>query len=235
MISHLKPKVVHKQNRLDFSTRLRTVFCRPIRIFAFSLLILLFTGCTLKPHEVIPSTPGHNLAVVFDIDGTLTTRVLAIGDTRKGAVAAVQAYSDAGFRIIYISARTPLFQWQIPGWLERNGFPEGPVHVTESREQRNDHASFKHGVLNEYRANGWVLVAAYGDSSTDFDAYANSGIDKDRVFALKREGAEACEPGAWAECFANWPEQMGLIDQLIQARFRIQAECLDGSEFCPNA
>lgn len=196
----------------------RAFISRPVRIFAFSLLILLCTGCTLKPHEVIPATPGHNLAVVFDIDGTLTTRVLAIRDTRKGAVAAVQAYAHAGYRIIYLSARHPLFQWHIPGWLERHGFPEGSVHVTESREHRNDHASFKHGVLNEYRANGWVLVAAYGDSSTDFDAYADAGIDKDRVFALRREGAEACEPGAWAECFANWPEQMGLIGELIQAR-----------------
>ena len=192
-------------------------------------------GCTLKPHEVVPAPPGHNLAVVFDIDGTLTTRVHAIRDTREGAATAVQAYAQAGYRVIYISARHPLFQWHIPGWLKRNGFPEGPVHVTESREQRNDHASFKHGVLNEYQANGWVLVAAYGDSSSDFDAYASAGIDKNRVFALRREGAEACEPGAWAECFANWPEQMGIIDELIQARSRIQAACMDGSEFRPHA
>lgn len=193
-----------------------------MRKLAISLLILLCAGCTLTPHEVEPPPADNNLAVVFDIDGTLTPRVYAIGDTREGAAAAVQAYADAGYRIIYLSARTPLFQWRIPGWLEKNGFPQGPIHVTETRAQRVDHAAFKQEVLDEYRANGWMLVAAYGDSSTDFHAYANAGIAADRVFALRREGADACEPGAWAECFANWREQMGIIEDLIHAPERIR-------------
>lgn len=189
-----------------------------MRSLAFLLLLAMCAGCTLAPHEVERASPGQHLAVVFDIDGTLTTRVHAIRDTREGAVAAVQAYADAGYRVIYLSARHPLFQWHIPGWLEQHGFPEGPIHVTESRQHRSDHASFKHGVLDEYRENGWDIVAAYGDSSTDFDAYTNAGIDEVRVFALRRDGAEACEPGPWIECFANWPEQMELIDDLVNGR-----------------
>lgn len=189
-----------------------------MRSFALLLLFTTCAGCMLTPHEVESARSDHNLAVVFDIDGTLTTRVHAIRDTRKGAVAAVQAYAAAGYRIIYLSARHPLFQWHIPVWLERHGFPEGPIHVTESQEHRSDHAVFKRGVLDEYRESGWVFMAAYGDSTTDFDAYANAGIDRGRVFALRREGAQDCEPGTWAICFANWPEQMEIINDLIHPR-----------------
>lgn len=186
-----------------------------MRCFAILLLLALCAGCSLTPDRVEPALPDHDRAVVFDIDGTLTRRVHAIRSVRSGAAAAVQAYAAAGYRIIYLSARHPLFQWYIPVWLERRGFPEGSIHVTESAEQRHDHASFKSGVLKEFRANGWVLIAAYGDSSSDFEAYANAGIDPGRVFALKREDAETCEPGVWVKCFANWPEQMGIIEDLI--------------------
>jgi len=187
------------------------------RLASLSLLVLC-AGCSLTPAAVEPAPPGHNLAVVFDIDGTLTTGRRAIGDTRPGAAAAVQAYAEAGYRVIYLSARHPLMQWQIPRWLKRNGFPPGPVHVTESREQRRDHAAFKQGVLEEYRDSGWGLAAAYGDSGTDFQAYANAGIDRNHVFALKRKNAESCDPGIWAECFATWPEQMEIIREVTRQR-----------------
>ena len=195
----------------------RHLLARLMRNLACLPLYLLCVGCALTPHGVAPAPPDNNLAVVFDIDGTLTTRVHAIRSTRTGAVSAVQAYADAGYEVIYLSARHPLFQWHIPIWLERHGFPEGAIHVTESTTHRKDHAAFKHGVLEEYRDNGWKLVAAYGDSTTDFEAYANAGIDRNNVFALKREGAQACEPGIWVKCLATWPEQLEHISNELRA------------------
>jgi len=185
-----------------------------MRKFALLCLLALCAACSLTPDRVEPAPPDHNAAVVFDIDGTLTTRVHAVRSVRSGAVAAVQTYAAAGFRIVYLSARHPLFQWYIPVWLEHHGFPVGAIQVTASAEQRRDHASFKAAVLEEYRASGWDLIAAYGDSSSDFAAYAEAGIDRERVFALQREDADACEPGIWAECFAGWPEQMEIIEEL---------------------
>jgi len=157
----------------------------------------------------------QNRAVVFDIDGTLTSGVHAIRTARYGAAEAVQAFADAGCWIIYLSARTPLFQWHIIGWLELNGFPNGSIHVTETRADREDHKAFKQRVLEAYAANGWTFVAAYGDSSTDFEAYADVGIPADRVFALRREDESECQPGPSAGCYATWPEQMDIITRLI--------------------
>lgn len=182
------------------------------------LLTIVCTSCALTSGQIQQATSVQNQAVVFDIDGTLTSRVHAIRTARDGAAEAVQAYADAGCRIIYLSARSPLFQWQIIGWIEIHGFPDGSIHVTESRADREDHKAFKRRVLEAYQANGWTFVAAYGDSSTDFDAYADAGIPTDRVFALKREDEEECQPGPSAGCYATWPEQMDVIKGLARCR-----------------
>ena len=175
-------------------------------------------GCAVTADEVQPAPPGQPEAVVFDIDGTLTPKVSSIYTAREGAAAAVRAFADAGVKIIYLSARTPLLQGGIRDWLSENGFPAGSLHVTENHEDRKDHAAFKARVLQAYEASGWHFVAAYGDSSTDFEAYASAGISPQHVFALQRENKDSCQPGVWAACYATWGEQMGVISDLVRAR-----------------
>lgn len=48
--------------------------------------------------------------VVFDIDGTLTPKVSAIHTARDGAATAVKTFADAGYQVIYVSARIQLFR-----------------------------------------------------------------------------------------------------------------------------
>ena len=175
-------------------------------IFVLAALLLLIGGCALQSHAVRPADDNQSEAVVFDIDGTLTPRPFAIFKVRPEAARAVQSYADQGLAIIYLSARVKLFQSFIPGWLEKNGFPAGSIHVTQTSEDSGDHAAFKQRVLEEYARSGWSFVAAYGDSSTDFEAYAEAGIEQDRVFALKRTNKESCQPGPWAECLADWQD-----------------------------
>ena len=69
------------------------------------LLTIVCTSCALTSGQIQQATSVQNQAVVFDIDGTLTSRVHAIRTARDGAAEAVQAYADAGCRIIYLSAR----------------------------------------------------------------------------------------------------------------------------------
>lgn len=164
-----------------------------------------------------PKKDDRVKCVVFDIDGTLTPKVSAINTARSGAATAVQTFADAGYLVIYLSARIRLLQAGVPQWLEENGFPPGRLRLTESREERKDHAGFKASALDAYHADGCHFVAAYGDSSSDFEAYASAGISPQRIFALKREGEESCQAGAWAGCYESWEEQMGIIHDIIQA------------------
>ena len=179
-----------------------------MRNLTIPLLAILCTSCGLQPVDVQKAPLETDQAVVFDIDGTLTPKQSAIFTTRDGAADAVRFYADKGYKIIYLSARTRLFQAQIPGWLEENHFPKGSIHVPQTATDSSDHAAFKKNILNNYITNGWQFVAAYGDSSTDFKAYTAVGIKKENIFALQHTGETSCESGIWAECLSSWGEHI---------------------------
>ena len=69
-------------------------------------------------------------------------------------------------------------------------------------------------LLAAYVRQGWRLAWAYGDSSTDFEAYAQAGVPKERVYALKRRGDDQCQPGAWQACLDGWEPHLAAIDAL---------------------
>ena len=180
------------------------------------LIAILCSSCTLQTFDIPKAPSESNQAVVFDIDGTLTPKVFAIFTARDDAPRAVQLFSDNGYKIIYLSARTKLLQSGIPDWLKKNNFPEGSIQVLQTSTDRHDHAAFKKRILKEFQKKGWVLFAAYGDSSTDFKAYSEVGIDKDHIFALRRAGEDSCQSGIWVKCLHSWSEHLDQIKQMVQ-------------------
>lgn len=147
---------------------------------------------------------GADRIVVFDIDGTLTPSVWAYRRARPDAAAAVQAYAKAGVMVVYLSARRRLFQHEMPEWLAEHGFPEGPLYLTETPDDRADTVAFKTRILTALTDQGWRIVAGYGDSSSDFAAYAAAGIPADHVFALRRRANDACQSGVFQGCYGDW-------------------------------
>ncbi len=181
-----------------------------------SLVLMLCTSCTLQPSEIQEAPLKGGQAVVFDIDGTLTPTVFAVSTPRDGAAKAVGLFADKGYKIIYLSARIKLLQSDIPNWLKKNHFPEGSIHVPQTAQDSSDYRAFKKQILEQYKKNGWKFAAAYGDSSTDFAAYSEVGIDLSRVFALRRAGEASCEPGSWSQCFDSWTEHMGSVEEVAR-------------------
>jgi hypothetical protein len=180
----------------------------PMRVFVSPLMVLLISSCALPSFEVQKAPARRDQAVVFDIDGTLTPNPLAVFTARQDAAKAVRAYASDGYKIIYLSARTRLLQSGIPGWLEAHHFPEGSIHVPQDSRDSSDPAAFKKRILDIYKTRGWRLVAGFGDSSTDFQAYVDAGLPNSRIFALKREGETSCQPGAWVRCLESWAEYL---------------------------
>ena len=182
-----------------------------MRNLVILLALVASTSCAPLP-VVIPEAPfDHAKAVVFDIDGTLTPTPLKYWKARDDAANAVQLFSKEGYEIIYLSARITLLQRDIPGWLKENSFPDGRIYVTQTAEDRRDHAKFKARILRDIIAHGWVIGYAYGDSSTDFEAYAEVGIPRQHVFALRREGDADCQPGVWNACLSGWTEYLDSV------------------------
>jgi len=174
------------------------------------LLATMVYSCSgqLPPASIPPAQPGESMAVVFDIDGTLTPKVHTMNTVREHAAEALNILADKGYRIIYLSARIRSHSAGIPDWLQANDFPDGSVHAAQTADDRKHPEVFKTTVLNECIDQGWTIEYAYGDSSTDFEAYAAVGVPKERVFALQREGDTSCQPGEWSLCLGGWTEHL---------------------------
>lgn len=174
--------------------------------------LFLVASCAPLPPSEIPRAPSsQSRAVVFDVDGTLTPAVLAITEVRPDAAKAARMYSEKGYQIVYLSVRISILGAGLPEWLKKNGFPDGIINVSQTDAEQSNPAAFKARILKDYVAQGWKLVGAYGDSSTDFQAYAEAGIPKNRVFALLRRGEATCQNGEWQECLRGWTEHLTFI------------------------
>ncbi len=172
------------------------------------VLAAVLAGCAHLPAAVVPqAVAGAPGIVVFDVDGTLTPTVARIFSVRPDASAVARLYAARGNRIVYLTARAPALQGTLRAFLSRHDFPPGDLLVPKDRAEHAAPAAFKARVLAEYVAHGWDIGAAYGDSSSDFEAYARAGIPRERVFALRRVGAANCQPGAWAMCLSGWEQQ----------------------------
>lgn len=183
------------------------------------IIALSVVGCTGIPSaQVQPPSHENSSAIVTDIDGTLTPNVMAINEVRPDAAKAIRDLANKGYKIIYVTARLPLFQAGLPKWLQKNGFPKGDLQVAQSNGESSHPEIFKARVLKDYVRHGWRLEYAYGDSSTDFAAYAEAGIPKERVFALKRRGSENCQKGVYQQCLNGWTEYLPYIEKKIVNR-----------------
>ncbi len=187
-----------------------------MRRLALLAIALGMSGCvTIPPAEVPRASATQHEAVVLDIDGTLTPENLDVFEVRPGAADALEALVKKGYKIIYVSTRIPLFQSSLPTWLRQNGFPAGSLHVAQTPGERANPSDFKARILALYRQAGWNLDYAYGDSSTDFTAYAKAGVPRAHVFALKRRGAKDCQEGAYKECLEGWTVHLRYIESEI--------------------
>lgn len=177
---------------------------------------MLIVGCAaIPPAEIPPSQAQRNQVVVLDIDGTLTPRNIDVFEVRPAAPQVVQACARKGYTIVYLTTRIPPYQSMLPDWLAQQGFPAGALHVAQDAAERADAAAFKAGVLARYRAAGWQLAYAYGDSASDFEAYGRAGVPPERVFALKRQFAETCMAGLYRSCLDGWGEHLPFVEREV--------------------
>jgi phosphatidate phosphatase PAH1 len=174
------------------------------------------TACQAPPTP--PPGGPVGTVVVFDIDGTLTQSELS-STPHAGASAAVHAYVDKGYDVVYVTARWDALQRSsTESWLDDNGFPDLPLYmepsllVTDSAK-----VDYKTDALEEVESTTGPVTFAYGDSSSDFDAYENVDTPVRGVFALRRAGDSACQPGAWAACLPDYTAHLATIAALPEA------------------
>lgn len=142
--------------------------------------------------------PRGERVVITDIDGTLTTDDAElfeqVGDPayvprmKRAAAALMQAWAAKGYTIIYLTARPHVLRGETRTWLRDLGYPVGPVITAASLA---DPAGYKRRWIARLLATfGWIPAAAYGNATTDIEAYAAAGIPKDVTFIIGEHAGE---------------------------------------------
>jgi hypothetical protein len=165
-------------------------------------------------------------ALVTDIDETLTISdaefIMQLGDgnydpvEREGAAALMSAYADLGYHVMYLTARSEQLTVDVTNetareaterWLEEHGFPTDPDQTTvvlaPSLLLGQDVRDYKADALMEQQAAGLRFDYAYGNATTDIEAYADAGIALDATFII---GEHAGEGGTVAVAGEDWLE-----------------------------
>lgn len=160
--------------------------------------------------------PKGKKAVVFDIDGTLTTSDgelikeivvdLLGGGTQytekmyADANTVVNLYAQKGYLIVYLTARPDLFTDISRKWLVDEGFPRGLLHLNEAESDffkgSDATVAYKTAYLKYLKeVIGLDIVYAYGNADTDVWSYDAAGISKSNTFIIgKNAGMESTQP-----------------------------------------
>ncbi|MDW6001426.1 hypothetical protein SBX37_00690 [Vibrio mangrovi] len=144
--------------------------------------------------------PGSD-AILFDIDGTLTlTDFEEVGDylgisTAKAynyATDVVNAYKNKNYRIIYVTGRPYWLAKDSREWLALKQIPMAHLHTNPNGEifQPSDVAVYKGDYIRQLIDSGVNIVRAYGNATTDIEAYADAGIAKSNTYIIGKHAGE---------------------------------------------
>ncbi|MEJ7729175.1 MAG: HAD family acid phosphatase [Polyangiaceae bacterium] len=139
--------------------------------------------------------PSGTKLILTDIDGTLTLSddelFKQIDDgsyqpaENASAAALMNKWSEKGYQVIYLSARPHAFRAETRAWLEALGFPDGPLVTANALVFDDSAREYKRAWVNRMLVDyGWAVEAAYGNATSDIDAYEDAGIPKDITFIV---------------------------------------------------
>ncbi|MCA9617458.1 MAG: hypothetical protein KC731_00460 [Myxococcales bacterium] len=149
---------------------------------------------TCAPHYPFLLDAGTKI-VVTDIDGTLTLSDEELSKQfsdssyvpleNKSAALMMNTWAEKGYQVVYLTARPHVFRAETRKWLDDLGYPVGPV-ITANQLVFGDSArQYKRTWVNRVVTDfGWVVTAAYGNATSDIDAYEDAGIPKDITFII---------------------------------------------------
>lgn len=134
--------------------------------------------------------PAGSRVLVSDVDGTLTSSETAfikglVGrrvEPHTNAAASLRAAAEAGYQIIYLTARGDRFTDETRHWLGTHGFPRGPMRLVPGLFVMPGSATvaYKQRTLAELA--GFTIAAGVGNRASDIAAYAGAGVPPERIF-----------------------------------------------------
>lgn len=218
----------------DSDGRARVRFTAPSSPGFYALRMVVRGDATQTPGYLVVAPRGARLTV-FDIDGTLTTSDLelvkdVITDVFEPILRGTYVPTAHPYARELVEERerrggVPIFLTGRPYWLTKGSrewlsgmrIPVGALHTTDSNSEALTRvAAYKTAFLTSLKAQGFVLEAAYGNATTDIEAYAAAGIPKTDTFIIGKHGGESGTRGACAAnpTCATWAEEVTRLQAL---------------------
>ena len=118
--------------------------------------------------------------VVIDLDHTLVDssffRVLTGGAKPMAESVRVTKRIAERYSIIYLTHRPDLLTRKSKSWLKDNGYPAGPLLVSELKDAFGDSGKFKTAKLAAVRKSFKNIRIGIGDKPSDAQAYVDNGL-----------------------------------------------------------
>jgi len=118
--------------------------------------------------------------VILDLDHTVVDssffRVLLGGAKPMADSVKVTQRLANRYGIVYLTHRPDLLTRKSKGWLSENGYPAGPLLVSELKEAFGDSGKFKTAKLRDLRKAYPNVQIGIGDKLSDAQAYADNGL-----------------------------------------------------------
>jgi phosphatidate phosphatase PAH1 len=109
----------------------------------------------------------------------------------------VYLYKSKGYMVIFLTARPYWVARDTREWYSVRDYPETTVtHFDLSNEEGMDAAQYKTEYLNYLKNSASVsLIRAYGNATSDIEAYNNAGIPKSETYIIgSNAGASGTKP-----------------------------------------
>jgi phosphatidate phosphatase PAH1 len=165
-------------------------------------------------HGYITVVKPNKKAVIFDIDGTITTSDSQVmtdwanfspADMYSYADLTVKYYYEKGFQIVMVTGRPYWLASNSRDWLENLGFPFHSIRFTSNTGTTvsgEETQAYKTDYLNDLITRCQLnIIRAYGNADTDIAAYNEVGIPKSETFIIgENAGLENTQPIDCEEC-----------------------------------
>jgi phosphatidate phosphatase PAH1 len=136
--------------------------------------------------------PVGTQIVVSDIDGTLThsegafPKSVLFGSAvqaQPNAAASLRAAAEAGYQLVYLTARGERFTDATRRWLVEQGFPRGPLRLGRPMFVRPGEpvVEYKWNAIVALRQR-FTVAAGIGNRASDVEAYRLAGLPARRTF-----------------------------------------------------
>jgi len=137
------------------------------------------TQCTPAP-LLVAAWDKNDPMVVIDLDHTLVDssffRVLVGGARPMADSRDVTERLARQYRLVYLTHRPDLLTRKSKTWLSDNGYPPGPLLVSELKQAFGDSGAFKTARLRDLRKAYPNVKAGIGDKYSDAQAYVDNDL-----------------------------------------------------------